>query len=124
MEKILKPTDVFATDFSTEVSTLIPHDLIAEKQKAYLNMQKDNLKQGEYVVISDFSENYTFVIQVTYIFIANLPFFHPYLRKFDLFLFCSRTLFNRTTGLVNSAQFILLRSTTKTQITRLRNKVL
>lgn len=64
LEKIIKPTHEFVIDFCAQVRSLIPHDFIAKKQSDYLTTRKDQLQRGEYVVISDFSENYTFVIQV------------------------------------------------------------
>lgn len=42
---------------------MLPHAFIAKQQSAFLNHCKENLKDNEYVVISDFSENYSFVVQ-------------------------------------------------------------
>lgn len=64
MEKIEKISDEFITQFSAQIAALIPHDFIAKQQSMYLNSRKDQLQKGEYVIISDFSENYSFVIQV------------------------------------------------------------
>lgn len=59
-----KSSDVFISEFSKQVASLIPHDFIAKKQADYLNARKNDLKRGEYIVISDFAENYSFIIQV------------------------------------------------------------
>lgn len=47
-----------------QLTSLIPHDFIAKKQAEYLAEQKQQLQQNEYIVICDFSENYSFVVQV------------------------------------------------------------
>lgn len=59
-----KSSDVFITEFSKQLASLIPHDFIAKKQSEYLNMRKQQLQRGEFIVISDFAENYSFVVQV------------------------------------------------------------
>lgn len=64
LENIMKSADIFVSEIGKQVDTLIPHDFIAQKQADYLKMRKEELQPGEYVVICDFSENYTFVIQV------------------------------------------------------------
>lgn len=68
METMRKSADVFITEFSSQIADLIPHDFISKKQAAYLNKRKESLKRGEYVVISDFAENFSFVVQVRNIF--------------------------------------------------------
>lgn len=42
---------------------LLQHDFIARKQSSFFEIQKQNLKTNEFLVISDFSENYTFIVQ-------------------------------------------------------------
>lgn len=64
MEKIVTSTEDFISTFSEQIRALIPHDFIAKNQSEYLKKCKENLQRGDYVVVSDFSENYTFVIQV------------------------------------------------------------
>jgi hypothetical protein len=59
-----KSADVFPTEFSTQIASLIPHDFIAKKQAAYLARRKEELQRNEYIVICDFAENYSFVVQV------------------------------------------------------------
>lgn len=64
METVVYSSEDFISAFSEQIRDLIPHDFIAKKQSAYLKLCKEQLQQGEYVVVSDFAENYTFVIQV------------------------------------------------------------
>lgn len=42
---------------------MVPHAYIAKKQADFLNDTKKDLKEGEFVVLGDFAENYTFVTQ-------------------------------------------------------------
>lgn len=70
---MMKTSDVFISEFSRQLASLIPHDFIAKKQSANLKMRKERLLRGEYIVISDFAENYSFVVQVltrSYFFVA------------------------------------------------------
>ena len=45
------------------MKTLTRHDFIAQEQAKYLDCKKNNLSDGEFLVIGDFSENYAFIIQ-------------------------------------------------------------
>lgn len=65
LETMKKSADVFITEFSSQIGDLIPHDFISKKQAAYLKKRKESLGQGEFIVISDFAENYSFVVQVS-----------------------------------------------------------
>lgn len=42
---------------------LLPHNFVAKRQAEFLKTTKDSLKPQEFVVISDFAENYSFVVQ-------------------------------------------------------------
>lgn len=64
LEDVNKSASDFTAAFSEQIRELIPHDFIAKQQSAHLKMCKQQLQRGEYVVVSDFAENYTFVIQV------------------------------------------------------------
>lgn len=64
METMKKSADVFITEFSAQIAELSPHDFISKKQAKYLDDRKGALRQGEYIVISDFAENFSFVVQV------------------------------------------------------------
>ena len=42
---------------------LLVHDFTAKMQSTFLQQKKEGLKEGEFVVIADFSENFSFVVQ-------------------------------------------------------------
>lgn len=63
LDDVTKDADELIEYFCNNLFDLNPHDFIAKKQSEYLKSLKNNLKDGEVIVISDFSENYTFVIQ-------------------------------------------------------------
>lgn len=63
IETIIKDSEDFINEFCEQVEKLIPHKFIAKKQGEFLQHAKQNLIEGEYVIISDFSENYSFVVQ-------------------------------------------------------------
>lgn len=108
LEKMEKSSDVFISEFSTQVATLIPHDFIAKKQAEYLNARKEDLRRGEFIVISDFAENYSFIIQV----FRNKNYFLS--SFFNANQFFHRMPFNRTTGTTINVLFIHSRSITGT----------
>lgn len=58
-----KDSDEFIELFCKKLSSLIQHDFIAKQQRSFLNYTKENLKESEFVVICDFSENYSIVLQ-------------------------------------------------------------
>lgn len=39
------------------------HDLIAKMQTNFMRQKKENLEEGEFLVLADFSENFSFVVQ-------------------------------------------------------------
>lgn len=63
IETFLKQPDEFVSYFTRKLEKLIPHDFIKKEQATFLNNTKNNLIEGEFVVICDFSENYTFILQ-------------------------------------------------------------
>lgn len=63
MESHQKSTEVFISQFAMQLSCLIPHDFIAKKQSEYLAAKKEQFQPNEFVVISDFAENYSFTVQ-------------------------------------------------------------
>ncbi|XP_043278835.1 uncharacterized protein [Venturia canescens] len=63
METFVKSSTDFVDNFCENLLALLPHHYIAKKQASYLRSLKESLKQNEYIVICDFSENYAFVIQ-------------------------------------------------------------
>lgn len=63
METYTKQTTEFVKYFVSKLYELNPHAFIASQQSMFLNHSKENLQANEYIVILDFSENYSFVIQ-------------------------------------------------------------
>lgn len=63
LETIVKQTDDFVTFFSSKLESLIPHDFVKTEQSNFLKTTKQNLQDGEFLAICDFSENYSFVLQ-------------------------------------------------------------
>jgi len=45
------------------LETLIPHHFISKRQSEYIKNLKDNLKDGEVVIHTDFLKNYTYIAQ-------------------------------------------------------------
>lgn len=59
----MQPVDEFVTNFYEKMEKLVTHDFIKTQQSSYLKHTKNNLGNGEAVIVCDFSENYTFVLQ-------------------------------------------------------------
>lgn len=63
METIIQSADSFVTDFSEQMKKLKPHHFISKQQSEFFRDAQFNLKQNEMIIICDFAENYSFVIQ-------------------------------------------------------------
>lgn len=63
LETIIKPVDEFVSYFVDKMDKLVTHDFICKEQSSFLNNKKDSLKQNEIIVLCDFAENYSFIIQ-------------------------------------------------------------
>lgn len=63
MVTITKDSDEFITDFCDQLKSLIEHDFIAKEQTKYLKLRQENIQPNEIVLIYDFSENYTCIMQ-------------------------------------------------------------
>lgn len=63
METKLEPVDDFIENLITRLPRLLQHSFITKQQNLYFNHIKENLKLNEFLVVLDFSENYTFTIQ-------------------------------------------------------------
>ena len=63
LETASLPFEDFIDTFIEKVEVLIPHSFIATQQAQFFNECKKELKEGELVVVADFSENYSFVVQ-------------------------------------------------------------
>ena len=55
--------DDFCDILCCKLESLGPHDFIAKQQSQFLRSLKNDLEEGQVIVLSDFSENYSFVIQ-------------------------------------------------------------
>lgn len=53
----------FVEYFCQKLLLLIPHDFIKREQQNYLNLLKLRIQLNEYIVMADFSENYSCIIQ-------------------------------------------------------------
>jgi len=63
LETKIQSVEEFLTSFLDSISTLQRHDFIAKQQSQFLQTTKSGLKVGEFLVIGDFAENYSFVLQ-------------------------------------------------------------
>ena len=63
LETMVQPIGDFIDTFLEKLDNLRRHDFIAKQQSHFLNEQKETLKEGEFLVIGDFSENFSFVVQ-------------------------------------------------------------
>lgn len=63
IESIQIETQQFFDIFCEKLCKLIPHHFIAKEQTKYLMHCKQNLQTNECIMICDFSENYSFVVQ-------------------------------------------------------------
>ena len=60
---IVQTDEEFLEEFIAMLKKLKYHDYIAKQQSSFVNELKENLKSDEYLVIADFSENYTCIVQ-------------------------------------------------------------
>lgn len=63
LDSIEKTIDDLVTLFEVQLRQLIQHDFISQQQSKYFTNRKENLTPNEMLIISDFSENYTFIAQ-------------------------------------------------------------
>ena len=63
LELITKPANEFIEIFSEKLLTLRPHHYVAKQQSLFLKKKKESLQAGEAIVIGDFAENFSFVVQ-------------------------------------------------------------
>lgn len=55
--------DEFIDELCSKLEILKPHSFIAKQQAEFIREKKKNLKEGEVIVMFDFSENYAYVCQ-------------------------------------------------------------
>ncbi len=53
----------FIKDFYEQLQVLLKHDFFAKSQTAFMRQMKEELGEGEFLVVSDFAENYSFIVQ-------------------------------------------------------------
>ena len=63
LETYLSQAEEFADLFCDKLELLRPHSFIAKEQASFYATCKTTLKEGEFLVTADFSENYSFVLQ-------------------------------------------------------------
>lgn len=63
LQEIVQQTGEFLDALKELLKKLKLHSFIAKQQHEYLRSKKNNLKQGEYLIICDFAENYSFITQ-------------------------------------------------------------
>ena len=63
LETKVLPTDKFLDTSMASLRKLQVHDFIAKMQAMFVTEAKDCLKNNEFLVIGDFSENFTFICQ-------------------------------------------------------------
>ena len=63
LEERIMPTCDFMEKLIQEIDQLTTHHYIPEKQSQYLKHLKDTLKPNQAIIILDFAENYSFIVQ-------------------------------------------------------------
>ncbi|KYQ54441.1 hypothetical protein ALC60_06673 [Trachymyrmex zeteki] len=57
------PTIAFLEELSNKLNLLKPHSFISKQQSQFFQNKRENLNDGEVLVVLDFSENYKYVVQ-------------------------------------------------------------
>lgn len=81
LETLEKSTSDFIDLFCEKLSALVRHDFIAKQQSSFMNSTKENLKDSELLIICDFAENYSFILQdeaQSYHWTSGLATVHPF----------------------------------------------
>ena len=63
LETKVQTVDEFLDSFGCMLEKLLVHDLIAKMQADFMREKKESLGPGEFLVVADFSENFSFVVQ-------------------------------------------------------------
>ena len=82
----MQPTDDFLEQFLSKVQLLKRHDFVAKQHARYLQSCQESLVTGEFVVIGDFSENFSFVIKdaaQSFHWNNNMATIHPFVYYYD-----------------------------------------
>ena len=65
MESLSMTVAEYIDNLSNKIRTLTKHHFIAKRQGKYLKDLKEKMDESEGILIGDFSENYSFVVQDT-----------------------------------------------------------
>jgi len=63
LETKVQSVDDFLGNFLGSIPKVLQHDFIAKQQSLFLQEIKGKITPGEVVVVGDFAENYSFVVQ-------------------------------------------------------------
>ena len=63
LETLIDTVDEFVDKFTVGISKLVTYDYIAKSQSKFLEESKQTLGPGEFVVLADFAENFSCLIQ-------------------------------------------------------------
>jgi hypothetical protein len=63
LNKITMDVPRFIEHFCQRLRELIPHEFVNMSQTNFFKQTKENLVQNEFVIVMDFAENYSFVVQ-------------------------------------------------------------
>lgn len=63
LETLIKSTDQFVEELMEKLEALSPHHYICKQQATYFRQAKKETTNTKVVVVADFSENYSFVLQ-------------------------------------------------------------
>lgn len=63
LETAIQSTTKFVEEFCSKIKVLLPHSFIAKKQASFMKNLKSSLQNDEFLIVCDFTENYSFVVQ-------------------------------------------------------------
>lgn len=63
LEEVVESSELFLDSLCKKINTLTRHHYVAKMQSDFLKNLKNNLQSTEVIVLGDFAENYSFVIQ-------------------------------------------------------------
>merc|ERR1712168_355858 len=63
LEEVVESVEDFLRSFSSAIVLLTRHHYVSKKQSEAYRVAKESLKEDEVLVVGDFAENYSFVVQ-------------------------------------------------------------
>ena len=63
LQEVVESADDFLASFSSAIVKLLRHHFVAQKQSEAFKLAKENLHSGEGVLVGDFAENHSFLVQ-------------------------------------------------------------